>query len=129
MSKFTLVPIAAALSVTLAGCASPYMRQQQTAQQEDLLAAAGFSMHPANTPGKLAQLQQLPPFQVRMRLKDNKPVYFYADPQFCQCLYTGNETNYQTYRRLAIERNIANEQIAAAEMNQDVAMEMWGPVW
>ena len=128
MSKFTMALMAATLGVTLAGCAAPSLRQT-TNQQEDLLTAAGFNMHLADTPGKLAQLQQLPSYQVRMRLKDNQPVYFYADPQFCQCLYTGNETNYQTYRRLAIERNIANEQIAAAEMNQDVAMGMWGPVW
>lgn len=120
--------MATALAATLAGCATPLSQQQQAAQQEDLLTAAGFNLQMADTPQKLTQLQTLPAYQVRMRLRNEQPVYFYADPQYCQCLYVGDESNYQTYRRLAIERNIANEQYMAARMNEDSAMDwgLWG---
>ncbi|RUQ36848.1 MAG: hypothetical protein EKK71_07035 [Candidatus Competibacteraceae bacterium] len=96
-----------------------------------MLAAAGFNAVPANSPQKMAELQKLPPYQVLMRFHNSKPVYVYADPAFCQCLYTGNEPAYQNYRRLAIEQNIANEQYMAAQMNENAAMNwgVWGPLW
>ncbi|MDS4039579.1 MAG: hypothetical protein RKP20_00160 [Candidatus Competibacter sp.] len=132
MRNFILTLMAATLGATLAGCATPPPSiQQQAAQQEKLLAAAGFDARPADTPRKMAQLQKLPPYQVLMRFQNQQPVYVYADPQYCQCLYYGNEPAYQTYRRLAIEQNIANEQYMAARMNEDAAMDwgVWGPIW
>ncbi|HOB60842.1 MAG TPA: hypothetical protein PKI41_01820 [Candidatus Competibacteraceae bacterium] len=132
MRKLTMMFTAAALAATLAGCATPQLSpQQQAAQQEKLLAAAGFNAVPANSPQKMAELQKLPPYQVLMRFHNSKPVYVYADPAFCQCLYTGNEPAYQNYRRLAIEQNIANEQYMAAQMNENAAMNwgVWGPLW
>lgn len=128
--------MAAALGATLAGCATPPPSpQQQAAQQEKLLAAAGFNVRPADTPRKMALLRKLPPYQVVIRYRNQQPVYFYADPQYCQCLYTGTERAYQTYRRLAIEQNIAYEQYKTAQLNQelseDAAMDwnVWGPAW
>lgn len=132
MPKITATLIAVALGATLAGCATqPPSMQQQATHQEKLLSGAGFNVRPADTPRKMAHLQNLPPYQVLMRFRNEKPVYIYADPQYCQCLYYGNEQAYQNYRRLAIEQNIANEQYMAARMNEDAAMDWgaWGPVW
>lgn len=132
MRKSTLISMAAMLSAALAGCATPPpSMQQQAAQQEKLLSAAGFNVRPADTLQKMARLQQLPPYQVLMRFRNENPVYIYADPQYCQCLYYGNERSYQSYRRLAVEQNIAQEQYMAARMNEDAAMDwgVWGPIW
>jgi len=129
--EFPLAWIAVLLSATLIGCATTPFMQQQAAQQEDLLTAAGFTMMLADTPGKRAQLQTLPSYEVRMRLRNQQPVYFYADPQYCQCLYLGNESHYQAYRRLAIERNVAQEPMTAALLNEDAGMnwDQWGTTW
>lgn len=129
--KFTMTLIAVVLSVTLAGCATPPPMQQRVGQQEEMLSAAGFNVRPADTSRKLTHLQKLPPYQILMRFRDERPIYLYADPQYCRCLYVGNERAYQTYRRFAVERNIANEQYAATRMNEDAAMDwdVWGPAW
>jgi hypothetical protein len=127
-----LMSCAVAATVLLAGCSlfrlSP---QQQAAQVEPVLAAAGFRMLPADTPEKLAHLQKLPPLKLTPRMHKGQVRYAYADPYACQCLYVGDEQAYQQYQRLAIEQNIAAEQQQAALMNQDTAAEMemdfWGP--
>lgn len=127
-----LTSCAVAATVLLAGCSlfrlSP---QQQAAQVEPVLAAAGFRMLPADTPEKLAHLQKLPPLKLTPRMHKGQVRYAYADPYTCQCLYVGDEQAYQQYQRLAIEQNIAAEQQQAAMMNQDTAAEMqmdfWGP--
>ena len=116
----------------LAGCSlfrlSP---QQQAAQVEPILAAAGFQMLPADTPEKLAHLQKLPALKLTPRQHKGQLQYAYADPYSCNCLYVGDEAAYQQYQRLAIQKNIADEQREAAMMNQDAATEMqmdfWGP--
>lgn len=126
----TLTLMTVALSATLAGCATLSM-QQQVSQQEHMLSAAGFNTRLADTPRKMSQLQQLPPYKIIVRNRNGQPFYAYADPQYCQCLLVGNERAYQNYRRLAVEQNIANEQYIAAQMNEETAMDwsVWGPVW
>lgn len=123
MDKLTVGLIAAALAATLAGCASA---MQQTAnQQGELLMAAGFSMKPANTPEKMSRLRRLPLYEVGVRSKGDQPVYYYADPNHCRCLYLGNEANYQTYRRLLIERNMYSGSVAVTPQDIEAEAE-WG---
>jgi hypothetical protein len=125
--------LAAALVVlTAAGCSlfrlSP---QEEAAQVEPLLAAAGFRALPADTSEKLAHLQKLPPLKLTPRMHKGQLRYGYADPYSCNCLYVGDQQAYQEYQRLALQKNIADEQREAAMMNQDAAAEMqmdfWGP--
>lgn len=123
---------ATAAILLLAGCSlfrlSP---QEQAAEVEPLLAAAGFRMLPADTPQKVAHLQKLPPLKLTPRLHNGQVRYAYADPYSCTCMYVGDEQAFQQYQRLALEKNIADEQRAAAMMNEDAAAEMqmdfWGP--
>ncbi len=130
MHKLTMTLMATTLSAALTGCATQptSSMQQQVAQQEKLLSTAGFNVRPADNARRMANLQKLPPYRMLMRIRNERPIYVYADPQYCQCLYYGNERAYQTYRRLAIEQNIANEQYAAAQMNETAGMDWdaWG---
>ena len=52
-----------------------------------------------------------------------------ADAAQCQCVYIGNEASYQNYQQIRIAKNIADEQQASAEMNQEAMMDWnaWGP--
>lgn len=114
-------------TVLASGCAA--MRREEARSEENLLAAAGFQMRPADTPERLAQLQTLPPLQMQMRTKDGSIVYTYADPDNCKCLWVGGPKQYQEYRRLALKQELAEDRLEAAEAEEDAALDwgMWGP--
>ncbi|HZR79677.1 MAG TPA: hypothetical protein VFD92_01160 [Candidatus Binatia bacterium] len=123
-----LLAPAVAFTLSAAGCAA--MRQEEVHRKENLLAAAGFRMKPADTPEKLAQLQAMP--QTRMVARpapQGGVVYTYADAQGCKCLYTGKAEEYQRYRQLAMQQQVAEAQVEAAEANEAAAMDWgwWGP--
>ena len=108
----------------LGGCV-----QQQVTGKEDLLSAAGFIPKPANTPQLVAQLNHLPPHKFVQTTHNGQPIWLYADPTICSCLYAGNAHAYDTYRHEVFEKHLANEQEETAQMNADAAMDwgMWGP--
>jgi hypothetical protein len=120
----------AALGLGLASFGCTAMRLDAAHHKENLLAAAGFRMKPGDTPEKLAQLQAMP--QLKMISRTNPQgqlVYTYADSQGCKCLYTGGAAQYAEYRRLALEREMAEAQVESAEANEAAAMDWgwWGP--
>jgi hypothetical protein len=85
-----------ALFFALGGCAT--LEQQQAAQTEQFLVAAGFK------PGTAAELQQdfagLPPREIVLRQREGRTFYLYADPQNCHCVYVGGPEAYAQYRVL-----------------------------
>ena len=123
----TLVLPLIALSLSVTGCAA--IRTHQTAETEQVLAAAGFQVKPADTPEKLAHLQTLTPRKVVRYSRDGQPQYVYADPETCKCLYVGDEQRYQKYQELSLQKQIADEQMSAAETNWDASINWgaWGP--
>ena len=113
--------------VSLAGCAS--MEASETAQTENMLAAANFRIKLADTPEKMAHLKTLTQHKLVPHEKDGQVYYVYADATTCQCVYWGDEAAYQRYQQFAVQQQIADEQRMAAQMNQNAAMNwgMWGP--
>jgi hypothetical protein len=114
--------LALIIALPLAGCAA--IQRSEARDTEQLLAAAGFQAKPADTPEKLANLRAMPPRQLVSQAKEGKFVYSYADPDYCQCLYVGGPQEYSAYQRLAVKKEIAQEQLDAS-MDWD----MWGPWW
>jgi hypothetical protein len=103
---------------------------QSTVQnKEDLLAAAGFTLQPANTPARLAALKSLPPHKFVLQTKNNNVVYVYGDPTICECVYFGNQQAYATYRQMVFAQQIVNEQQVTAALQQQAAFDFgpWGP--
>jgi hypothetical protein len=45
--------------------------------------------------------------------------YIYADPIVCNCLYIGDQTAFNAYKREVFTRNIVNEQQLTAETYSD----------
>jgi hypothetical protein len=86
-------------------------------------------MRLADTPEKLAHLQTLTQRKLVPHQHEGKPYYVYADATSCQCIYIGNEKAYQRYQNLALQKQIADEQRMAAEMNANASMNwgLWGP--
>ena len=118
-----------ALVLVAGGCAA--LRKSEVQSQEDLLSAAGFQMKLADTPQKVAHLQTLTSQKLVPHMRDGKLLYVYADPEFCKCLYVGDEPAYQKYQQLALQKKLAQDQVNAAAMNENAAMNwgMWGPYW
>ncbi len=119
--------ILAAFALALSACAA--IQNQNAMDIERLLAASGFQMRLADTPEKIAHLQTLTQRKLVPHQHQGKLYYVYADATSCQCIYVGNEQAYQRYQNLALQKQIADEQRMAAEMNADASMNwgLWGP--
>ena len=124
--RTAILPLVA-LGLSLTGCAA--IRAHQTAETEQVLAAAGFQVKPADTPAKLAHLQTLTPRKVVRYTRDGQMHYVYADPETCTCLFVGDEQRYQKYQELSLQKQIADEQMSAAQSNLDASMHWrdWDP--
>ena len=104
---------ALAACLALAACATP---QQQAADREDLLSAAGFTVRPANTAARIASLRSLPPNKMVRQVRGGVVSYVYADPLVCACLYAGDQAAYGRYRQEVFQRRLADEQAMTAQM-------------
>jgi hypothetical protein len=113
-----------------AGCETERDRVVRT---EQMLAAAGFHMEPATTPEREAQLMALPPHRLLaqpLQVAGTATTgYVYADPDGCHCLYIGDEAAYQRFQRLALEKQLADEHLRAAMLEENAAFNwsLWGP--
>ncbi len=117
-----LLIVAAAL-LTVSGCAA--IRRQEAASTEQLLAAAGFQLQPADNPERVHDLAAMPPLKIVARSQDNNVRYTFADPYKCRCLYVGGSKEYSAYQRLRMEQQIAQERIRAEENAMNWGL--WGP--
>lgn len=125
MTKSASVLAILGTCVALAACG------QAVQNKEDMLAAAGFTLVPANTPQRQAALSAMPPHKFVRQQQGNRVLYTYADPTICDCLYIGDQAAYGRYRQNVFQQNIANEQALTAQMNQLTAMDWgpWGEAW
>ncbi len=128
MSHALRIAVALVTFGILAACVSPQERAQE---KDDLLAAAGFTIVPANTPDRRTQLQTLPPNRIVQQTHGDRVVFLYADPYACGCLYIGDQKAWDTYRRQQFQADLAREQAMTAQMNQNAAWNWgpWGPGW
>ncbi len=106
------------LLVIAAGCAS-------TTQTTDMLSAAGFRLLTADTPEKQQVLATLPPD--KLSLVTFKGKQFYVQPASENQAYVGTPTEYQAYQQIRLAKQMSNENLMAAQMNQQ-ANDRWG-VW
>jgi len=60
----------------------------------------GFIMRSANTPEQMERLRLLPPRKFVSRSKDGRRYYLYADPDYCVCVFVGNEAAMKNYQAL-----------------------------
>ena len=106
-------------------------QENQTAEQidhaefvEPLLKAAGFTRRDANTPEKVTHLESLTPYRIRYHVNPKGIVrYHFADPDFCHCVYVGDEASYQKYQKLKSDKLARNSGMlspaALTSINQD----------
>ena len=110
-----------ALVAIVTGCAST---PQATT---DLMTAAGFKTVAADTSAKANLLKTVPAGQLSLITYKGKQ--FYVQPDVANNrAWVGTPAEYQTYQQLRTAKQISNDNLIAAQMNQD-AMDGWGPVW
>ena len=106
--------------VIAAGCAST------TSTKTDLLSAAGFKLLPADTPKKQELLATLQADKITEINWKGKQFYVQPDKPNNRA-YVGTPTEYQAYLQLRLAKQISNDNVMAASMNQQPPG--WGPVW
>jgi hypothetical protein len=116
---------AALVSLAVCGVVSACSQVQN---KEDMLAAAGFTVVPANTPQRQAALARLPPHKFSRQTRNNTLLFVYPDPTICDCLYVGNQAAYDQYRANVFQKQLADEQEMTAQIYQ-MDWGPWGPGW
>jgi hypothetical protein len=109
-----------AAAILLGGCASV-----GSSNTESLLTAAGFRVKTPQTPKQQQIYAALPPYQVERATVKGQVFYVYKDEK-AGVAYVGREQEYQRYQQLAIQQQIAQNQIMAAEMEQQAALDWYG---
>ena len=109
-----------ALLALMVGCAT-------TNTNSDLLSAAGFKLRPADTPKKQELLKTLTPGKLTLITWKGKQFYVQPDVPNNQA-YVGTPAEYQAYQQLRLAKQLSNDNLMAAQMNQD-AMMGWGGAW
>ena len=92
--------------------------------RSNLLIAAGFQVIVPKTAAQQQKLQSLPADKVTLVQKDGKNYYVFPDAANNQA-YVGGLTQYQAYQQLRLANKLANENLEAAELNQEASMD-WG---
>jgi len=104
----------------LSGCAG--MGSSNTI---DLLSASGFKQRTPVTEKEFEIYNATPAYQVHRLEVGDKVFYVYKDEDK-GVAYLGEEDNYQQYKQLAIQQDIAQKQYQAAQMQQDMSMGWYG---
>jgi hypothetical protein len=109
---------AIALAVLAAGCASDIQSKQNMA------VAAGFKVITPVKPDQQAILPTLPAGKVTQITYQGKTYYVLPDVKNNQA-YVGGPAEYQAYQQLRLAKQLSNENLQAAQMNQ-MASTNWG---
>src|SRR6476646_8448707 len=109
--SLTIIGAAALLSLA-AGCATT-----ATTSTTDMLTAAGFKLMTADTPKKQELLKSLPTGQLSVITWKDKT--FYVQPASGNQAYVGTPTEYQAYQQLRLAKQLSNDNLMAAQLNED----------
>lgn len=73
---------------------------------EGMLLDAGFVRNPADSPEKMARIRSEVQRKVIPVEEEGQTYYLYADADFCQCLYVGDESAFNRFEDLMYKRDM-----------------------
>ena len=120
-----LILAAAVTSLLVAGCA-----EMGSGNTTSLLTAAGFRARTPQTPKQQQIYAALPPYHVERATVPGKGVFYVYKDEKAGVAYIGREQEYQRYKELAVQQQIAQNYYMAAEMDRAAAFGWygaWGP--
>jgi hypothetical protein len=100
---------------TLVGCAST-----GSSNTKNLLAASGFHGKTPETQKQKELYAATEAYKVQRITANDKTFYVYKDEK-SGIAWVGDESNYQEYKKLAVQQSIARQEYQAAEMRRDAA--------
>src|ERR1700704_3547032 len=118
-----VLSVGLAVAVILTGCAT--IRSSGARSTEQLLAAAGFVMRPADTAERQQRPAARPPHRLQRAAQEGEGGQTYTDPDGCKCLYVGGPKEYSEYQHLRRERQIAADEAWGAHV-ADMDWNLWG---
>ena len=124
MKKYTVLLTIGFLIALVVGC-------QTTSERENMLSAAGFKAVPADTQERQAHLHSLPHDKITP-VQHNGTVYYTFPDTKNNILYIGQQAEFQRYQNLRMQKQMADEQLSAAQMYNDAPWGVWGawgPGW
>jgi len=107
-----------ALLTLFVGCAT------DGTQTADLLSAAGFKPVLADTPQKVELLKTLQPGKISLIAWKGQSFYVQPDVANNRAM-VGTPAEYQAYQQLRLAKQMSNDNLMAAEMDQ-ASMSRWG---
>lgn len=108
-------------TVFITGCAAIERADRNSTEQ--MLAAGGFKVLPADTPQRQAALAQLKPYTIQRQIRNGQVYYVYGDPQN-NFAYVGDQNAYSAYQKLVVQQQISDQNMMAAQMEDMPGM--WG---
>jgi hypothetical protein len=118
MKTFKALLTIGLLTAVAIGCST-------TKSRENMLSAAGFKAMPADTTERQQHLTSLPADKITTVQRNGSQYYVFPDPKQ-NVLYVGQEQQYQQYRKLRLEKQMADEELATSMNNDDAAWGVWG---
>jgi hypothetical protein len=110
-----------ALLALATGCATT------STSRTDLLSAAGFQVATADTPQQQELLRSLPTGRLSLVTWEGETFYVQPDAPNNRA-WVGRPREFQTYQQLRLARQMSNDNLMAARMNQS-AMRDWNRGW
>ncbi len=111
--------VVAGVCLVAAGCQA--VENERAVDTEGLLQQAGFQVRFADSPERLDDVKALEQRTFVKKDRDGAPYYVYADAKGCQCLYYGTQAEYQKYRILENDQEIAANNRLNEVMNNAAA--------
>lgn len=118
------VALTVLLALIVSGC-SVYRRYEASKPEnvrktEAMLTDAGFKTIKLDSDDKVGLVEDLPDYQLYTYRTQAGPVYWYYDPDICECVYEGHEPEYDRYQ-LALQHQNDVAQYAAESQDQEIA--------
>lgn len=111
-----------AFSLLVIGCAAGPSNNGSLNTQR-LLVSSGFKYKTAESPEQLSELKALQQKTLFQHPHEGQDWYVYADEKGCNCLYYGDEENYQRFQQLIRSEKQATRRGFAVQTNQRTAVD------
>ena len=116
--------VVAGICMVAAGCQA--IEDERAVDTEALLQQAGFQVRFADSTERLEHVKALEQRSLVRKERSGQPYYVYADAQGCKCLYYGTPAEYQKYRVLEDDQQIAANNRLNEVMNNAAAERYYG---
>lgn len=97
--------------------------RQRTLETESTLSAAGFRQVPIKSASEPGQVSSLPPLEIRYHIENGRFRYRFADPEFCDCVFEGDEAAYQRFERLRLAAEKERSDRQAGQVHREGAQQ------